>query len=43
MSSPVSLFAAPPIHSYEGDKLEPDLTLMKMHIIRFKRIFSLVS
>lgn len=43
MSSPLSLFAAPPIDSYEGDKLEPNLTLMKMHIIRFKRIISLVA
>ncbi|CAD8120960.1 unnamed protein product [Paramecium sonneborni] len=42
MSSPLSLFGPGPVFSYENELLEPDLTVIKMNIIRFKRIISLM-
>lgn len=43
MSSIYSLFAAPPINHYEGEKNEPDFNAFKMHLLRFKRIIALIT
>lgn len=42
LSSPLSLFAPGPVFSYENDEMEADFTVIKMNIMRFKRIISLL-
>jgi hypothetical protein len=43
LSSSYALFASPPATHFESEKIDPDLNQFKMHIIRFKRILSLIS